>query len=225
MKYEDQRSTSLAVDNLGGAIILGRVIRVDHTRYKPKEGEAVDENTHQNPGDKLKDGDDRDGHRKRRRGPAGDSGDDDGPRKRTPPREMLKEELELQKLIRDHDEEDPMKEYLIRQKKEDVEKALGELKREKVLSNHRHDRGGDRSERRHRSHKHRSRSKELSRRHRSRSKDHRSSTKSREEIDHTRDKDGEAHRKRTDDRERIGDKDMRREMGHDREKGAGIQQI
>ncbi len=37
LKYEDQRSTDLAVDNLGGATVLGRLLRVDHTRYKHKE--------------------------------------------------------------------------------------------------------------------------------------------------------------------------------------------
>ncbi len=39
LKYEDQRSTDLAVDNLGGATVLGRVLKVDHTRYKHKEDE------------------------------------------------------------------------------------------------------------------------------------------------------------------------------------------
>ncbi|KAK9467364.1 hypothetical protein V1512DRAFT_205737 [Lipomyces arxii] len=34
LKYEDQRSTVLAVDNLDGASILGRTIGVDHTYYK-----------------------------------------------------------------------------------------------------------------------------------------------------------------------------------------------
>src|SRR5271169_1024386 len=37
LKYEDQRSTDLAVDNLGGATILNRIIRVDHTRYKKRD--------------------------------------------------------------------------------------------------------------------------------------------------------------------------------------------
>lgn len=38
--YEDQRSTILAVDNLNGAQILGRIIRVDHVaKYKKKEEE------------------------------------------------------------------------------------------------------------------------------------------------------------------------------------------
>lgn len=44
--YEDQRSTILAVDNLNGAQILGRIIRVDHVdKYKKKEEE--DEETQQ----------------------------------------------------------------------------------------------------------------------------------------------------------------------------------
>ncbi|KAK9448851.1 putative rna binding domain-containing protein [Limtongia smithiae] len=34
LKYEDQRSTVLAVDNLDGATVLGRELRVDHTYYK-----------------------------------------------------------------------------------------------------------------------------------------------------------------------------------------------
>lgn len=42
--YEDQRSTILAVDNLNGAKILGRIVRVDHvSNYKKKEEEEEDE--------------------------------------------------------------------------------------------------------------------------------------------------------------------------------------
>ncbi|KAI5288021.1 hypothetical protein KEM52_001338 [Ascosphaera acerosa] len=37
LKYEDQRSTDLAVDNLTGARVLGRMLRVDHARYKRRE--------------------------------------------------------------------------------------------------------------------------------------------------------------------------------------------
>ncbi|KAK4855670.1 hypothetical protein QYF36_009622 [Acer negundo] len=44
--YEDHRSTTLAVDNLNGAQILGRIIRVDLvTKYKKKE--EGDEETEQ----------------------------------------------------------------------------------------------------------------------------------------------------------------------------------
>ncbi|KAG9303825.1 hypothetical protein G9A89_018722 [Geosiphon pyriformis] len=38
MKYEDQRSTILAVDNLNGIQLLGRTIRVDHANAEDKEG-------------------------------------------------------------------------------------------------------------------------------------------------------------------------------------------
>ncbi|ONK75103.1 uncharacterized protein A4U43_C03F13350 [Asparagus officinalis] len=48
LAYEDQRSTVLAVDNLNGAKILGRIVRVDHvTKYKKKEEEEDDEKAQQ----------------------------------------------------------------------------------------------------------------------------------------------------------------------------------
>lgn len=37
LKYEDQRSTVLAVDNLNGAKVLGRIIRVDHAVYEERD--------------------------------------------------------------------------------------------------------------------------------------------------------------------------------------------
>ncbi|XP_077238714.1 RNA recognition motif (RRM)-containing protein [Tasmannia lanceolata] len=44
LAYEDQRSTILAVDNLNGAKLLDRIIRVDHvTKYKKKEEEDEEE--------------------------------------------------------------------------------------------------------------------------------------------------------------------------------------
>lgn len=180
------------------------MIRVDHTRYEPKEGEVVDENTRQNSGEKPMDKGDKEQRGKRRRRDDG-SGDDDDRRKRSPPREVLKEELELQKLIRDHDDEDPMKEYLIRQKKGDLEKALGDLKKEKKSSKHRHDRGsGDKSEHGHRYHR-----SKASRHHRSRSKDYRRSAKPHEGTDHLRDQGRGIHRGRADDKE---DKAVQRKM-------------
>src|ERR1700710_2007155 len=42
LKYEDQRSCDLAVDNLGGGEVLGRLLRVDHTRYKKRDDEDED---------------------------------------------------------------------------------------------------------------------------------------------------------------------------------------
>lgn len=41
LAYEDQRSTVLAVDNLSGSNLGGRIIKVDHVdRYKVKESDA-----------------------------------------------------------------------------------------------------------------------------------------------------------------------------------------
>ncbi|EDN02855.1 conserved hypothetical protein [Histoplasma mississippiense (nom. inval.)] len=85
LKYEDQRSTDLAVDNLGGATILGRMIRVDHARYKRKEEEGLEDNV----------------------------------------AAMTVGETE------EHDDEDPMKEYLIQEKREEVAKALERLNKRK----------------------------------------------------------------------------------------------
>lgn len=42
LRYEDQRSTALAVDNLSGTEVAGRKIVVDHSYYEPREGEEID---------------------------------------------------------------------------------------------------------------------------------------------------------------------------------------
>ena len=122
LKYEDQRSTDLAVDNLGGATVLGRVLKVDHTRYKQKDDEVVKNNTNDFSAAK-EDGNgtakDADSKRQRRGGYESDEED---------VRPPLKEERELQALIRDHDEDDPMKGYLIQEKKEEVAEVLARLK-------------------------------------------------------------------------------------------------
>lgn len=132
LKYEDQRSTDLAVDNLGGAVIMNRTLKVDHTRYKKKDDEP-DSGHHL---DQLPADENGEGRRKRRRTSESESEDERRP--------MLKEERELAKLIQEHDEDDPMKAYLIQEKKEEVALALAKVK------------GGKESEksRRHRHHHH-----------------------------------------------------------------------
>ena len=41
LAYQDQRSTVLAVDNLNGAIVSGRTIRVEHVdNYRKKKAEV-----------------------------------------------------------------------------------------------------------------------------------------------------------------------------------------
>lgn len=118
LKYEDQRSTDLAVDNLGGAVIMDRTLKVDHTRYKKKDdepdpGHHLDESSNQPE-------DDGEGRRKRRRTSESESEEERRP--------MLKEEVELAKLIQEHDEDDPMKAYLIQEKKDEVALALAKVK-------------------------------------------------------------------------------------------------
>ena len=161
LKYEDQRSTDLAVDNLGGATVLGRVLKVDHTRYKKKDDEDVGDNT-VSSGMGKEDAygkPDRNEARKRRKS---EQASEDEDRKRP----QLKEERELEALIRDHDEDDPMKEYLIQEKKDELSQALARLKEKdgktsdgKKKHHHRHrsrkeDDRRDRSEERYRKHRH-----------------------------------------------------------------------
>ncbi|KAL8824892.1 MAG: hypothetical protein Q9191_004745 [Dirinaria sp. TL-2023a] len=108
LKYEDQRSTDLAVDNLGGATIMGRILKVDHTRYKKKdEDEGIDLDL----GAGMENGEAKESESEEERRP------------------LLKEEKELAALIRDHDEDDPMKEYLVKEKKEEVAQALSKLRK------------------------------------------------------------------------------------------------
>ncbi|KAM3419375.1 hypothetical protein BST61_g5305 [Cercospora zeina] len=124
LRYEDQRSCDLAVDNLSGAGIMGRVISVDHTRYKKKEGEV------EGIGDEdLEDPDetDREGDKRRKRRKTDESeGEEERP--------MIKEEIELQKLLRKHDDDDPMKEYLVEAKREEVAEALKAVARQRPSS-------------------------------------------------------------------------------------------
>ncbi|KAL4788632.1 hypothetical protein BJX76DRAFT_344760 [Aspergillus varians] len=161
LKYEDQRSTDLAVDNMGGATVLGRTLRVDHTRYKKRDEEEDTQNVAKLMGDtvgKEADGDtDDEGSRRKRRG----QGEDSEP----PRRRLLKEEIELEELIRNHDEEDPMKAFLIEEKREEVARALEARKekpsRRRESSRERSSRHS-RHHRRHRRDEDRSRSREKS---------------------------------------------------------------
>lgn len=96
---------------------MGRTLSVDHTRYKKKDDEA------ETGIDLTEDlGQDEEGDetiRKRRRTSKSESEEE---------RPMIKEERELAKLIQDHDDEDPMKAYLIKEKKEEVALALAKVK-------------------------------------------------------------------------------------------------
>ncbi|PGH12308.1 hypothetical protein AJ79_04374 [Helicocarpus griseus UAMH5409] len=163
LKYEDQRSTDLAVDNLGGATILGRMIRVDHVRYKRKEEEGLEDNVAsmavgETMARRSRDDEDEDGG-KRRATTRHDESDTDVEERRVEKRPLLKEEKELQKLMEEHDDEDPMKEYLIQEKKEEVTKAL---ERSSTRKRHRGDESSEKADR----HRHRHRHHHHHRRHR-----------------------------------------------------------
>lgn len=121
LKYEDQRSCDLAVDNLGGATVMERVLRVDHARYKPKDDEDMRDNTMGEP-DADAGGEDG-GRRKRQRTESQSDSDDDRP--------LLPEEIELEKAIQNLDEEDPMKESLVKRLQEKAEKAVKKYKKGK----------------------------------------------------------------------------------------------
>lgn len=156
LKYEDQRSTDLAVDNLGGATVLGRLLRVDHTRYKRRDDEEEEDNVAKLMGDAvITESRNGDGDRHNRKRLTSDAD-------REERRPMLKEEKELQELIQNHDEEDPMKEFLIEEKKEEVARAVENYRSSAKKSSGRRDDSRERSSRHHR--RHRSRSRE--RRHR-----------------------------------------------------------
>ncbi|KAI4674512.1 uncharacterized protein J4E88_008248 [Alternaria novae-zelandiae] len=122
IKYEDQRSCDLAVDNLGGATIMDRVIRVDHARYKPKDDEDMRDNT---MGDvDLDAGNESDGGRRKRRKTESESDSDDD-------RPLLPEEIELGRLMEKLDEDDPMRDSMIKRQQEKVDDALKKLKKQK----------------------------------------------------------------------------------------------
>ncbi|KAM3083892.1 RNA-binding protein Cwf29 [Clarireedia jacksonii] len=155
LKYEDQRSTDLAVDNLGGAVIAGRTLRVDHTRYKRKEGE---EDTGLDLSGDLSGRAAEDSQERRKRRRLSGSGSENEQEEQRP---LLKEERELALLIRDHDEDDPMKAFLIEEKKEEVARALARVK------------GGAKSEKE-KTHRHRHRSRRDTESHAEREDRHRS---------------------------------------------------
>ena len=146
LKYEDQRSCDLAVDNLGGAEVLGRMLRVDHTRYKRKEGE--DEDTYRI--ERMEAEAERESGKR-----ASDTEEESGGEGSRKRRKLLKEERELEEMLaitRDGEDEDPMRQYLIREKREEVDRAK-EREQRKHKHKHHHRRknenGDEADERRH----------------------------------------------------------------------------
>src|SRR6202012_1055935 len=92
LKYEDQRSCDLAVDNLGGGEVLGRLLRVDHTRYKRRDDE--DEETYRI--ERLE----AEQEAEERGGQRGSDTEDEGEgHKRKKRRHALREEQELEEML------------------------------------------------------------------------------------------------------------------------------
>ncbi|MCJ1286878.1 hypothetical protein MMC26_006224 [Xylographa opegraphella] len=195
LKYEDQRSTELAVDNLGGATVLGRVLRVDHARYKAGEGDGAEQALGVvSPEEGVEGGEE------------------------VSERELLPEERALQKLVLEHDEEDPMKGFLVEEKREEVR-----LARERAS---RGEGGKAKGERKHR-HRHREREHRSGHRERrdSNGTDERrgASGADAEDAGGERRRDGEGHRsqrrdqhspRRKEERDRASDEDYRRRRRH-----------
>lgn len=125
LKYEDQRSTDLAVDNLSGADVLGRKLNVDHKVYPP--GEVPEEEDEE--GMRLMA--ELDAHEEADQQQDGADGQDE------PKRPLLPEERELQELMRT-DDDDPMKESMIEQKQGEVRKAIKRWEKENRKQKHHH---------------------------------------------------------------------------------------
>lgn len=178
LKYEDQRSTDLAVDNLGGTTIMNRILRVDHTRYKKKDDGPEDEKGGKG-GDYI------------------DMRQVEEPRaqRQQPAAPMLKEERELLALMESHDYDDPMKDFLIQEKKEELAAALA--KKDPTRSS----RDGHRKHHR-------------ARRSRSPSRDHRHHHSRRDEFERDDEPKSKSHSSRHDDRRH----DERRERRDDRDR-------
>jgi RNA-binding motif X-linked protein 2 len=110
-------------------VIMGRTLRVDHTRYKKKDDEPDDG---EDPSDLTRQIEDPDGENRRKRERSVDMESEEE-------RPLIKEERELAQIIHEHNDEDPMKAYLIREKKEEIALALTKAKDGKRLDKgHRH---------------------------------------------------------------------------------------
>ncbi|KAI0008283.1 hypothetical protein F4779DRAFT_454960 [Xylariaceae sp. FL0662B] len=215
LKYEDQRSTDLAVDNLGGAEINGRLVRVDHARYKARDDEDPEE---------FKIGwEDMTRREKAARGEDVDmeessDGEEEEEEARRP---MIREERELVKLIEEHDEDDPMKGFLIEEKKKEVQQALRKDEERRAGKNgkdgHRHRHHHHHHHRSHRSRRDAKDGEEYDRHRRSRRDetpvaDDRSGRGRDETPERRGESKGHGRKRRDDDRDRRRDRERRRDQ-------------
>ena len=147
LKYEDQRSTDLAVDNLGGAVILGRTLKVDHCRYKKRDDEDEDEYKiafdvapPNNDGETSHRHRHRHGHRKRRSPSSSGRRPIRAELSNGPTDSIKKEHDRMDSIKREHDEEDPMKDYVARDRPEELRRSRRRRSRDRHSSEHKHPR-------------------------------------------------------------------------------------
>lgn len=222
LKYEDQRSTDLAVDNLGGATIGGRMFSVDHARYKPRDDDDPEEGKvgwediqRREREEKLAKGEGTDTE-------MGEGSGTDTEEEIRRARPMLKEERELELLIEGHDDDDPMKEFMIEEKKKEVEEAL--LREKKKLERGKRHKSSGRHHRSHRSKRDDSDDDDDDRRRRRRGRDdeHRSRRDAtpvkREDSEDAEDRRRRRRRREDEDRPRRGETPTRRDDGDRRER-------
>jgi RNA-binding motif X-linked protein 2 len=211
IKYEDQRSCDLAVDNLGGSSIMDRVIRVDHARYKPHDDEDMRDNTmgelDLDPGNATDEG-----RSKRRKTDSDSESDEDRP--------LLPEEIELDRLIEKLDEDDPMRDSMIKRQQEKVDEAIKKRMKAKRKEKER----ARRREKHHRREGSKDRHREKDRK---RIKDgddhddHKRHSRRRDDRSHDRDKKGDDRRKRSRERSDSKGKDRERHRHRSREEAKG----
>ncbi|BFZ63864.1 RNA-binding protein Cwf29 [Saitoella coloradoensis] len=154
IKYEDQRSTVLAVDNLTGAKVLGRMLKVDHvSQYKQpkKDGEEDDDDPRpvaMNVAPKhIREQEDARRSRTMSDTPAG-----------------IKEDVG-DTLAGDLDVDDPMRQYLIEQRRKQLAEAAKERERSEAKgSSGRRHKDEDKTNKDGRRKSHRSRSRDTTRR-------------------------------------------------------------
>lgn len=207
IKYEDQRSCDLAVDNLGGSTVMEKVLRVDHARYKPSDNEDMRDNT---MGElDLDPGHESDGGRKKRRKTESESDSDED-------RLMLPEEVELARLMEKLDEDDPMRDSMIKRQQEKVDDALKKLEKAKRKEKER----ARRREKHHRRDKSKDRNRDKDRKRigeeeEAGGRDH-PRDKDRRRIKEEEDSEPDRHSRRRDDRKKRDgeDQESRRERHH-----------
>jgi len=161
LKYDDQRSTVLAVDNFNGATLLGRTLRVDHSRdYRQKSKKRRrrrDESESEESSEEELD----------EEGKPRVKGFNVAPKGWLDPPVEVKSESEVDDLEEGIDPDDPMRDYLIEKRREERAVAGGGKKEKKHRKKVKEEDGEERR------HHHRSSRKDGEERHRHRHRSHR----------------------------------------------------